>query len=229
MSCLCKNYLLVWDIDGTLINSKGIGKKAMNRAFYELYGIHNAFEGIDMAGMLDYTILQTAFARHCLTVEHADAFYTKYVKFLQAEIENLTVPIVFPGILTLLEILSSKGNFFNVLGTGNIEKGARIKLSRDGLNSFFPTGGFSDKETERWQVIEKAVANSTRHFGITFEKENIYVIGDTPKDIKCGKVLGAKTVGAATGQHTTAQLEECGADHVFENLLVHESFLKIFN
>lgn len=223
-------YLLIWDIDGTLIRIKGLGKKAMNITFMELYGISDAFNKINMAGMLDAVILKTIYDMYHIDAAKRDsaAFFKRYCEVLDELFKQISFSVACAGVPELLAALDEAGCFCNVLGTGNIERGARIKLSVDGLNKLFPTGGFGDEEMERWQLVEKAVANACKHFKIQFDSSNIFVVGDTPKDVACGKKLGFKTIAVATGPFSTAELHECGADFVFEDLNDKDKFLRIF-
>lgn len=221
-------YLLIWDIDGTLIQVKGMGKSALNITFFELYGVKNAFENINMAGMLDSVVLKNAYEIYSIKCFDNDKFFDMYCKILSENIEALKPSIAYSGVIELMEHLSGSGEFCSVLGTGNIERGARIKLSVDNMNRFFPVGGFGDEEVERWQIIEEAVNKSRKHFNTDFLNSNIYIIGDTPKDVECGKILGLKTIGIATGHHTKVQLEKCGADYTFDNLGNTNTFLEIF-
>lgn len=212
------NYLLVWDIDGTLIHSKGAGRRAMNRAFLDIYGIEDGFKNVEMAGKLDSVILQEVFRHHGIKGEDGKRFFERYCKHLEDEIRALNSSLVLPGVTALLEELDKRENIFNVLGTGNIENGARIKLQNDNLNRFFPTGGFGDEPMERWQVIAKAIENASLFFGLEFGKDFIYVIGDTPRDMECAKKLGIKAIGAATGPYKAAQLLASGAYAAFPDL-----------
>ena len=191
------NYLLIWDIDGTLIRTKGVGKRAMNTAFYKLFGIHDGFGPINMAGMLDAIIVRKAFELHNIPFilpngtknTDIERFYELYIEALSSEISMIKGSIACPGVLELLKILQQQDAFYNVLGTGNIEEGARLKLSVDNMNSYFPTGGFGDQQIERYQLIEKAIVNSEDYFKLNFRRDKIFVIGDTPKDVECGNKL----------------------------------------
>ncbi|MGI6776657.1 MAG: HAD family hydrolase [Acetivibrionales bacterium] len=222
------NYLLVWDIDGTLIKITGVGIKAMERAFCELYNVENAFSGVDMAGYLDAIILKNAFSHHRLCRDNINELCEKYTEILALELKKSEVPLACPGIVKLLETISRKKNMYNIIGTGNMEKSARIKLSAANLDRFFPIGGFSDGEEERWQLIERAISNARLYFGIDFNNENIFIIGDTPRDIECGIKLQVKTIGVATGSYTSERLKQHGADYVFESLENIEAFLEVF-
>lgn len=219
--------LLIWDIDGTLINGSGTGKKAMNTAFSLLYGIEGGLDAIDLAGRLDSSILLEAYKIHGLPEQNISRFYDEYCIYLKEYIENLGFSIVLPGVVRLLEVTLKKEGCYNALGTGNIERGARIKLSFDDLNKFFPVGGFGDEAKERFQVIENAISNSCDYYNKNFEKQNIYVIGDTPKDIECAVLLGTKSIGVATGRYTQNELIEAGSYKVLENLENPDSFFEI--
>jgi phosphoglycolate phosphatase len=223
------NYLLIWDIDGTLISTEGVGRRAMERAFLELYGVENALKEINMAGMLDSVILKQLYEFFSINEADPGIFYEKYTKFLEDELDKLGDSLVLPGAKALLESLKNRRGFFNAIGTGNIEKGARIKLIYANLYGFFRVGGFGDEEMERWELIKKAIVNASEYYGIKFKNEHICIIGDTPKDMECGKILGVKTIGVATGSYSMDELSSHGAHYVFENLLDKESFLKIFN
>ena len=222
------NYLLIWDIDGTLIKGNGIGRRMMDKAFEEMYGIKDAFRDINMLGMLDYNIMQEAYRLHNLDGCDMPAYFERYCQCLREEVDSLKSPLAIEGIKELLEVLKEKKVFYNALGTGNIECAARAKLSKDGLNVYFPIGGFSEGETLRWKVIEKAAILSHRHYGVDFNGESIYVIGDTPKDIECGKILGTHTIGIANQSYSAQQLYDCGAEHVIEDYTDVTGFLKIF-
>lgn len=222
------DYLLIWDIDGTLIPQTNTGKRLKERAFFELYNVEEAFSKIDIRGRIDAETLFDAYNYYDLADKDPEEFFERYCEILSEEMKKVDSSMALPGILDLMEILESKDNFYNVLGTGNIRKAAEIKLSNDNLFRHFKAGGFGEEPTERWRVIEKAVTNACECFGKKFENERVYVIGDTPKDIESGKRLGVKTIGLATGEHTCKELEACGADYVFDNLADIDRFLGIF-
>jgi len=219
--------LLIWDIDGTLIQGRGIGRRAMDKAFLSLYGIEEGFKDISMAGRLDAVILNDAFNAHSITGRNTKKYFDIYCSYLKEEIDKLTSPIFAPGILLLLEELNKRDDTLCVLGTGNIENAARIKLAFHDMNKYFPTGGFGNTEAERWEIIDEARINASKLCNTVFKPENTYVIGDTPKDIECGKILNIKTVGVATGPYSPEQLQESGADYVFKDFTRYENFIDI--
>ncbi|QEK12768.1 hypothetical protein FQB35_10745 [Crassaminicella thermophila] len=223
-----KNILMIWDIDGTLINSRGCGRKAMEEAFCSIFGIEKAFNDINMAGRLDAIILKDALYKHGIVDVDMTLFFDTYCNILENILMKKDYIKILPGIEKILESGSEYHNFFHALGTGNIEKGARIKLKAYDLNKYFPVGGFGDEELERWQIIHKAVESAQAFHNITYDKENIYVIGDTPRDIECAKILGVKSIAVATGSHSLEELMEHLPDYLFESFEDTEKFFCIF-
>lgn len=221
------DFLLIWDIDGTLIQGRDIGRRAMDLAFEALYGIREGFSSIDMSGMVDGTLLEMAYTLHGIKDGDRKQYFKKYCEYLKSEADKLTYPIEAPGIIKLLDILKKQG-FYNILGTGNIEKAARIKLEVHDMNKYFPLGGFGDLALDRWQVIENAILSAQKYYNMEFPNQNIYIIGDTPRDIECGRKLNVKSIGVATGGFSYNELMRCGADYVFEDLTDIDAFLEIF-
>jgi len=122
-----------------------------------------------------------------------------------------------PGIPVLLDLLSQTAGFYLSLVTGNIEEGARTKLSRFDLNRYFDTGGYGSDSAERRDLVPIAIDRVRKTTGQEFEKFRVVVIGDTEKDIDCGKFNGVKTVAVATGGTTYEHLESTQPDSLFRN------------
>ncbi|AOT72191.1 HAD family hydrolase [Geosporobacter ferrireducens] len=223
-----RNILLVWDIDGTLIHSKGCGRRAMEQTFYKLFGIKNAFQQIQMSGRLDAWIVRDALIMHNIQEKNLAVFFDAYCELLQLEMKDAEASVPIQGIQELLQYIKDLSNIYHALGTGNIERGARIKLAPQDLNRYFPVGGYGDAALERWQIIEQAVKRSNEHYKVIFQPEDIYVIGDTPLDIGCGKTLGVKTIAVATGSHGLEELRKHEPDHLFANLENYHEFFRIF-
>lgn len=222
-----KNILLIWDIDGTLIDSKGLGRRAMDEAFLHLFNIKEGFKDVSMAGRLDSQIIKRAFEINEIIDMKFDRFLDTYEEMLKKELKHNTSSRVLPGITEILESASNQENLFHVLGTGNCARGARLKLSHLGLDKYFKIGGFGDEDVQRWEIIKKAINKAENFYKIDFSIKNIYVIGDTPLDIECGKILGIKSVAVATGGYSYKELEECEPDFIFQSFGAFEEFLSI--
>jgi len=223
--------LLLFDIDGTILLTNGAGTRAANRAFEKIYGHGDAMAGIDAAGKTDPLILREMFGNGLsrdYTEAEAEEFYGEYVVFLEDEVERSPIEIM-PGITHLIEKLSSREDLVLGIATGNIERGARIKLRRAGLDRHFRAGGFGSDSWNREELVRVAIrrAKSLLTNGNDFEK--IYVIGDTPHDIIHGRASGAVTVAVATGRYSSGELREHDPDHVFEHLADYENVIRIFD
>lgn len=223
--------LLLFDIDGTILLTNGAGTRAANRAFEKIYGHSGAMDGVDAAGKTDPLILREMFGNRLsrdYTTDEAEKLFGEYVIFLEEEVENSPIDIM-PGIPYLLENLSSRKDILLGIATGNIERGARIKLRRAGLYRHFRAGGYGSDSWNREELIRIAIgrAKSLLTDGDDFEK--IYVIGDTPHDIVHGRATGAVTVAVATGRYSAAELSKHEPDYVFEHFGDFDKVMAIFD
>lgn len=222
--------LLLFDIDGTLLRTDGAGTRAANRAFEKIYGVKEAMTKIDAAGKTDPIILKEIFQNEFqrdYAPEEAQELYKHYVPFLEEETQY-SETVVMPGIPELLESLSPRKDMVLGVATGNIEKGAWIKLRSGGLDSHFSFGGYGSDSHIREHLILKAYERAQSHIGHSIEIKKRFVIGDTPYDINHGRAAGAITVGVATGGYTREQLEEHNPDHLFDDLSDLKTVVQIF-
>lgn len=218
--------LVLFDIDGTLIDSGGAGVRALNRAMMELFSVPDAFYGISMAGKTDTQIIKEGLARHSIRGDGIiDEVIGAYLRCLSDEIQN-DRKHVKPGIYELLTGLREVRHVCTGLLTGNLEQGARIKLEPFRLNDFFPSGAFGSDDEDRNNLLPIAV----RRFSILFRAEidirRCIVIGDTPRDVECAHVHGAVCIGVSTGPYSYEDLKAAGADYVVETLADRESVLR---
>jgi len=208
--------LLLFDIDGTLITTGGAGMRALNRAFCQVVGIVNALDGIRLHGKTDPAIIREVFAVRGDSQHPTDSLeeiLEMYVKLLPEEVQQSSYTVL-PGILRFLEDFQGHPNIAIGLATGNVERGARIKLQPGNLNRFFRFGGFGSDAENRTELVRRAAQNGGRHAGATIDARDTFVIGDTPRDIVAGREAGFQTVGVATGGYSVRDLEEAGADLV---------------
>jgi phosphoglycolate phosphatase len=219
MAILKTMKLILFDIDGTLIDSGGAGSKSLNLAFKKMFGVDNAFRGIEMAGKTDPQIVREAFLLY--GIDSSDgvmpAFFETYTGFLKDCVQNAEGHVK-PGIGKILACLTSQEGLVLGLLTGNIEEGARIKLERYGLNSYFRTGAFGSDSEDRNKLLPVAAAKLYREIAVKVDYRDCVVIGDTPRDIDCSKPYGALAVGVATGTYSAQDLADAGADVVFADL-----------
>jgi phosphoglycolate phosphatase-like HAD superfamily hydrolase len=171
--------------------------------------------------------VKKAFEINEITEDNINIFFDKYEEMLKEELKCSETSEILPGINEILEGTLKQKNLFHILGTGNCEKGARLKLSHLGLNKYFKIGGFGDEDCERWEIIKKAIEKAKSFYNIDFKKRNTYVIGDTPLDIECGKILELKSVAVATGGYSYEELNKYKPDHLFQSFEAFEEFLSI--
>ncbi|MFQ6094480.1 MAG: HAD family hydrolase [bacterium] len=224
--------LLLFDIDGTLIHSGGAGRRAMHRAFEQVYGIEDGFKDISMYGKTDPLILREALANHRIEWrrEEADRFKALYLQFLRKGILTPTPKRrIMPGAVELLEEVSKRPNLIRGLLTGNWREGAEIKLGFFDLNRYFELGAYADDSEIREELVPIAVKRCEELKGIELEPEQVYIIGDTPLDILCARPFGAKTIVVATGIHTEEELLAERPDHFFPDLREYTEIVKIFS
>lgn len=212
--------MILFDIDGTLIESDGSGAAAFERVFRSLFKIHGAAAKLDFRGNTDRGILRGFFERHDLepSEENFERFCSAYVHWL----EQLLVERggrTLPGIRRLLrELAELRRPLLSGLLTGNIRLGAEIKLRRFGIWDSFTTGAFGCEHHERNQLAAIARDRGSRILDADLAGEQILVIGDTPRDVECAKSIGARSVAVATGAYRRDQLEAHQPDFIFDDL-----------
>jgi phosphoglycolate phosphatase len=205
--------LLVFDIDGTLVQTKA-GRTAFDLAFEQVYGLKGAAGGVKMAGRTDPAIHRELCEAHGFDPATFGAWKLQFLAVL-ADALLIDPGHALPGVIPLLEACRDVEGMVLALGTGNVEEGARLKLAAHDLNRFFATGGFGGDGETRAEVIARGIGRAEQIHGRAFDRT--FVIGDTPADIACGKARGCVTVGVATGPFTAADLRETAADFVLPN------------
>lgn len=211
--------LLLFDIDGTLVSTGGAGVYALRRALSERYQIKDDLAGLEIAGMTDSGIVANILKKHRLpeTQEDIAAFLQLYVDGLARELPRRRGALL-PGVLPLLQKLKSRPHLVLALLTGNLRRGAQLKLEHYGIWELFEFGAFADDHHDRNKLGECARTRAREKHGREFAAAEIDVIGDTPRDIACGKAFGARTIAVATGIWPREKLAEHRPDFVFDDL-----------
>jgi phosphoglycolate phosphatase-like HAD superfamily hydrolase len=223
--------LILFDIDGTLLLSGRAGLRAMTRAFDQTFGITNAFAGESFGGRTDSYLVSKALEAAGLpdTPEQHDRFRASYIPLLAEEIEHPGTGHkgLMPGARELLEAIHDQDHLHLALLTGNYREAAEIKLQHFELWDFFEWGAFSDDAADRNALVPIARTRAETYDIPVEAIERVIVIGDTPHDIECARVAGAKCIAVATGGFTVEQLREFGADHVLKDLSDTEAVLNL--
>jgi phosphoglycolate phosphatase len=216
---IMQKRLLLFDIDGTLIHSGGAGIHALKSALTERFGITDDLHDIEIAGMTDSGIVVSILNKHKIlaTNENVSAFLDSYVHFLSLELPR-RVGKLLPGVLELLKKLKSRPHLVLALLTGNVSRGAQLKLEHYGVWHFFEFGAFADDHHDRNRLGTVARARAKEKHGRQFSASEIDVIGDTPRDIACGKAFGARTIAVATGTWSRDRLAKYDPDFLIDDL-----------
>jgi phosphoglycolate phosphatase-like HAD superfamily hydrolase len=213
------NKFVLFDIDGTLIDPGGAGKRSLIKAFYEMFSIRDAFAGVTTAGKTDIQIIREGLSIHGLPCSDGilASIVSQYIENLEIKINNKRKHVM-PGAVELLNALKAMDGYWLGLLTGNIERGARIKLGAFDLNKYFPVGAFGDDDEDRNGLLPIAVEKLREMTNIDIPYSDCIVIGDTPKDVQCSKPFGATSIVVSTGPYSYESLLETGADYVLKDL-----------
>jgi len=214
--------LILFDLDGTLVNTGGAGLRAFDRAMADEFDPGMNLDILSPAGMTDPAIFREIFVSNrdrMPTAEEEERLFGRYLECLEDEVRDSKDFRVLPGVEALLHDLAGQDGLFLGLGTGNLEAGARIKLERPGLNGFFPFGGFGSDSSDRTELLRIAVDRGTRFAKGDTAPEAVFVVGDTPRDVSAGKAIGARTLAVASGPYARDDLAACRPDLLGDNLL----------
>jgi phosphoglycolate phosphatase-like HAD superfamily hydrolase len=215
------DLVVLFDIDGTLVHTKGAGVRGMNRAFDRLHGRPDALDGVPVAGRTDRSIVVDGFRR--IGVAPGDDRIRElrdvYVGELPAELARVshTAPGVLPGVVDTVAAFTERPEAAVGLLTGNFEAIARLKLQHYGLSEPFSFGGFGDHHVDRRDLLPIALERA-RQAGYSIAGARVVIIGDTPLDIDCAHAHGALAVAVATGTYSAGELAAAGADVLLDAL-----------
>jgi phosphoglycolate phosphatase-like HAD superfamily hydrolase len=224
--------LVLFDIDGTLLWTRGAATRAFMRGMVEVYGTAGPIATHSFGGKTDPQI-----ARELLRLEGFDdttiddgmaGLWTAYIRELRAELakpEHTTT--VYPGVRELVRVLAERSDVLCGLVTGNIAQGAALKLASAALDGAFRFGAYGSDSERRQELPPLAVQRAKALADVEFRGRDIVVIGDTPADMTCGQALGVHAFGVTTGSYDEAALRESGADTVFPDLSDTEEVMRV--
>jgi phosphoglycolate phosphatase-like HAD superfamily hydrolase len=220
--------LILFDIDGTLLWTNGAGRRAIHRALLDEMGTAGPIDGYRFDGKTDPQIVRELLELAGHPDAQSDtcvaAVCRRYVDLLTAELAKPTqVTKLYPGIKDLLVALEpheAAGRAVVGLLTGNVERGAALKIRSAGLDpARFAVGAFGSDSHRRSDLPAIAAERAARKTGHRFVGADLIIVGDTPDDVACGRPMGARTVAVATGSYDVAALRAAGAAHVFQDLV----------
>ena len=221
--------LILFDIDGTLVRGTA-AKFAFETAMLETYGTAGAVDSYDFSGKTDPQIareLLSAAGLEDAVVEAGFAgLWDRYIGELESRIISNPMRLL-PGVQSLIEALDAEPDVALGLVTGNIVRGARAKLGSVELAEYFEVGGYGSDHEVREHLPAIALERAFEAWGVRFPPESAVIVGDTPRDVECGKHEGTRTVAVATGRIPRERLETTGADAVFDDFSDVRSVIEV--
>ena len=216
---MTKTTVVLFDIDGTLLDMRGAGRKAFVRALKTVFGWDDDIQYVNFAGNTDLNVLQQVMEKHGRPVTEDDRrrFFDRMPVDL-AQTAGEAELVIYPGVKLLLEKLSADNRVLLGLVTGNVEACARIKLWQFDLHEHFVLGAFGDDHADRAEIARLAMKRVRDNLQPGQEIAGLFLVGDTPYDIAAVKTIGAKSIAVATGKFGVDALREAGADHVLTDL-----------
>ena len=222
--------LILFDIDGTLLRDGIAAKIAFARALRDTYQTTGPIEGFRFAGMTDpecvTEIMRQAGVEESTILARRDECLRRYVELLAVEVREHQDAHLYPGVRELLERLNKLDNVLVGLLTGNVHRGAQLKLGRWNLEPYFRFGAFGDDHENRAVLAQIALEKARALSGRAFSGSETTVIGDTPKDIACARAIGARAVAVATGSISREALAACDPDALLDSFEDHEVALR---
>ncbi len=215
--------VLLFDIDGTLVDTLGAGRAALTLAMLRVYGETGPIDEFDFHGRTDPSIVRELLRATGRTDPWIEAKFPTlwriYLEELARELADRDGSItLFAGVRELLDLLPADDRFLVGLVTGNVEQGAWHKLRAGGIAAEFSFGAFGSDSERRADLPPLAVARASERFGRRFRTADAIVIGDTPEDIRCARASGARVLAVATGRHGPGELRSYRPDAVVEDL-----------
>ncbi len=209
--------ILLFDIDGTLLETGGAGGIAFARTLQSQFGIQEP-KRVPMHGRTDAGILGELFQVHAIedSPSNRERFFETYFSTLPQVLGERPGRIL-PGALTLLESLSKTQASLSLL-TGNTQRGAHMKLDRYGIGHYFHGGVFGDLHSHRVELGQLAQSTISQQLNRSVHPDAMIVIGDTTLDIDCARTIGCRVLAVATGGNRADELVNHGADWVVDDL-----------
>ena len=213
---------LFFDIDGTLLLTRGQGRQAVASALADVFGRELDLSGVAFSGKTDFQILEEIAASN--GIDLAEAGSAKiieaadlYVRTLHSILETAHINVL-KGCAELLARLHADDRFQLAILTGNLESTAKLKLRLADLEQYFPFGAYGSDHSDRYELPAIGLSRASDYASESISPRNAVIIGDTEHDILCGRSLGIRSVAVCTGRFGRHELEPHGPDVLFDDL-----------
>ena len=211
--------VVLFDIDGTLLDMRGAGRRSFVRALKTIFGWDDDIQYINFAGNTDLNVLLQVAEHHGveLAIEDQRRFFRQIPRELEQTAKDAQL-VLYPGVKNLLETLTARKDVMLGLVTGNVEACATIKLRQFDLHGHFVLGAFGDDHADRGDIARLALRRVRDRLEPGRKIGGLFLIGDTPFDIAAAKSIHATSIAVATGKFDVSALRTAGADHALADL-----------
>lgn len=217
-----REWLLLFDIDGTLLRTNGAGRESTRRALLETYGSEGDLSSFHFGGRTDWQIVLDILARSGLDEAGIVARLPDYQASIDRHLRDIIAdfPVeACPSAVDIVRTLHARPDVALGLVTGNIDTTAHVKLRAAGFDpAWFPVGAFGHEARLRAALPPLAMERAAAHYSAVFPPERVIVIGDTPADVECARAVGAFAVAVDTGFEERSSLEAAQPDVLLDDL-----------
>ena len=225
-------YVALFDIDSTLLRTRGAGRAAFAETFRAEFDIERIRGDVAFAGRSDRAIVREVFAQH--GIEDRPGTWQRFRQGYLPRLERTLIThrgSLLPGVLPLLRAIRERNDIAMGILTGNMATGAWLKLKHYGIDAFFDFGGFGDHHVDRGGIAADALGAADAFLRTTHrlsaKPELTTVIGDTPEDVRCARCIVAKAIAVATGDSSLSELTAAAPDRAFPDLTDRGAILGI--
>ena len=215
-----ESKLLFFDIDGTILSTKGVPRKAMKRVLERRFNNFTYDDAYNYSGRTDWQIvdhlLDYGKIDYPRDYESLKIIFLEFAEELEKEIQNGLIPLVYDGVVKLIKTLDEMNNCNLGLLTGNIARGAKLKLQAVELHKYFPIGAFGDDAKERNDLVDVAINRAQSFHDAKVIKKNTWIIGDSIYDIRCAHANNLRSLAVCTGLTSRKELEKENPEYIVD-------------